>query len=208
MASGSVSVPHSSKNSPDRAARGRLIVISGPSGVGKSTVVGALADRHRFFFSISATTRTARPGETNGVEYYFVDTDEFEHMRDRGDLLEWAEYSGNLYGTPRAPVLERLAIGDDVILDIEVKGAIQVKESYPGAITLFLTPPTEEELERRLRNRGDTSLEDIERRLSIARWQLQEARQRFDHVVVNDSVEAAVERILRILSDPSTKADR
>lgn len=201
-------MPHSSKNSPNRAARGRLIVISGPSGVGKSTVVGALADRHRFFFSISATTRTARPGETNGVEYYFVDSDEFERMRDRGDLLEWAEYSGNLYGTPRAPVLERLASGDDVLLDIEVKGAMQVKESYPGAITLFLTPPTEEELERRLRNRGDTALEDIERRLSIARWQLAEARQRFDHVVVNDSVEAAVERILRILSAPSTKADR
>ena len=201
-------MPHSSKNSPNRAARGRLIVISGPSGVGKSTVVGALADRHRFFFSISATTRTARPGETNGVEYYFVDSDEFERMRDRGDLLEWAEYSGNLYGTPRAPVLERLASGDDVLLDIEVKGAMQVKESYPGAITLFLTPPTEEELERRLRNRGDTALEDIERRLSIARWQLSEARQRFDHVVVNDSVEAAVERILRILSAPSTKADR
>lgn len=201
-------MPHSSKNSPDPAARGRLIVISGPSGVGKSTVVGALADRHRFFFSISATTRTARPGETNGVEYYFVDSDEFERMRDRGDLLEWAEYSGNLYGTPRAPVLERLASGDDVLLDIEVKGAMQVKESYPGAITLFLTPPTEEELERRLRNRGDTALEDIERRLSIARWQLAEARQRFDHVVVNDSVEAAVERILRILSAPSTKADR
>jgi guanylate kinase len=201
-------VPHSSKNSPDRAARGRLIVISGPSGLGKSTVVGALADRHRFFFSISATTRTARPGETNGVAYYFVDSDEFERMRDRGDLLEWAEYSGNLYGTPRAPVLERLASGDDVLLDIEVKGAMQVKESYPDAITLFLTPPTEEELERRLRNRGDTPLEDIERRLSIARWQLAEARQRFDHVVVNDSVEAAVERILRILSAPSTKADR
>ena len=112
-------------------------------------------------------------------------------MRDRGDLLEWAEYSGNLYGTPRAPVLKRLASGDDVLLDIEVKGAMQVKES-----------------ERRLRNRGDTALEDIERRLSIARWQLAEARQRFDHVVVNDSVEAAVERILRILSAPSTKADR
>ena len=183
-------------------------MISGPSGVGKSTVVGALADRHRFFFSISATTRTARPGETNGVEYYFVDSDEFGRMRDRGDLLEWAEYSGNLYGTPRAPVLERLASGDDVLLDIEVQGAMQVKESYPGAITLFLTPPTEEELERRLRNRGDTSPEDIERRLSIARRQLQEARQRFDHLVVNDSVEAAVERILRILSAPSTKADR
>jgi guanylate kinase len=129
-------------------------------------------------------------------------------MRDRGDLLEWAEYSGNLYGTPRLAVLEQIAAGEDVLLDIEVKGAMQVKGSYPDAITLFLTPPTGEELERRLRNRGDTSPEDIERRLSIARWQLEKAQQRFDHVVVNDSVEAAVERILRILRAPSTKADR
>jgi len=153
-----------SKSSPDRAAFGRLIVVSGPSGAGKSTIVNALADRHPFFFSISATTRTARPGETDGVEYHFVDRDEFVRMRDTGRLLEWAEYSGNLYGTPRAPVLERIAAGDDVLLDIEVMGAVQVKASFPEALTVFLTPPTLEELERRLRSRGDTSPEDIGRR--------------------------------------------
>jgi guanylate kinase len=200
--------PHFSKNSPDQAALGRLIVISGPSGVGKSTVVNALAERHPFFFSISATTRTARPGETDGIEYYFVDSEEFVHMRDTGELLEWAEYSGNLYGTPRSPVLERIADGRDVLLDIEVMGAVQVKTSFPEALTLFLAPPTPEELERRLRNRGDTSSADVERRLDIARWQLEVAGERFDHIVVNDSVEAAVERILRILNAPSTKADR
>jgi len=183
-------------------------VVSGPSGVGKSTVVNALAIRHPFYFSISATTRAARPGETNGVEYYFVDPQEFGRLRDEGDLLEWAEYSGNFYGTPRVAVLEKVEEGDDVLLDIEVLGAMQVKGAYPDAITLFLTPPTVEELERRLRSRGDTPTEDIERRLAIARWQLEVAEERFDHIVVNDSVEAAVERILRILGVPSTKADR
>jgi guanylate kinase len=182
-------------------------VVSGPSGVGKSTVVNVLAGRHPLFFSISATTRAARPGETDGVEYYFVDQEAFGRMRDSGELLEWAEYSGNLYGTPRSPVLERIAAGDDVLLDIEVRGAMQVKTSFPEALTLFLTPPTLEELERRLRSRGDTPSADVERRLSIARWQL-EVAERFDHVVVNDSVEGAVERILRILESPSTKADR
>lgn len=141
------------------------------------------------------------------MEYYFVDPAEFIRMRDAGELLEWAEYSGHLYGTPRAPVLDRVAAGRDVLLDIEVLGAVQVKTSFPQALTVFLAPPSLEELERRLRNRGDTSPEDIERRLTIARWQLEVAEERFDHVVVNDSVEAAVERILRILDVPSTKAD-
>lgn len=205
---GNANAPHSSKSSPDRAASGRLIVVSGPSGVGKSTVVNVLAGRHPFFFSISATTRAARPGETDGVEYYFVDQEAFGRMRDSGELLEWAEYSGNLYGTPRSPVLERVAAGDDVLLDIEVIGAMQVKTSFPEALTVFLTPPTLEELERRLRSRGDTPSADVDRRLTIARWQLKVAEERFDHVVVNDSVEGAVERILRILKSPSTKADR
>ena len=128
-------------------------------------------------------------------------------MRDAGEFLEWAEYSGNLYGTPRAPVVRRIAAGDDVLLDIEVLGAMQVKESFPEALTVFLAPPTVEELERRLRSRGDTLPEDIERRLSLARWQLEVAGERFDYMVVNDSVEGAVECILRILEAPSTKAD-
>ena len=166
-----------------------------------------MAERHPFFFSVSATTRNARPGETNGVDYHFVDPQEFARMRAAGELLEWAEYSGQFYGTPREPVLDRIAAGDDVLLDIEVQGAIQVKASFPAAITLFLTPPTLDELERRLRSRGDTSPPDVERRLDIARWQLEVAEETFDHIVVNDSVEEAVERILRILEAPSTKAD-
>ena len=124
-------------------------------------------------------------------------------LRDGGELLEWAEYSGNFYGTPREPVLERIAAGDDVLLDIEVMGAVQVKASFPDALMLFLTPPTIEALGERLRSRGDTPAEDIARRLVIARWQLEVAEERFDHIVVNDSVEDAVERILRILKAPS-----
>jgi len=204
----SVNEPPFSTNSPDAAALGRLIVVSGPSGVGKSTVVDSLAARHPFFFSISATTRAARPTETEGVDYHFVDQERFGRMRAANELLEWAEYSGHLYGTPRAPVLDRIAAGDDVLLDIEVKGAMQVKETFPEALTLFLAPPTLEELERRLRSRGDTSPEDVERRLAIARWQLEIAQNRFDHIVVNDSVDSAVEHILRILNASSTKADR
>ena len=177
-------------------------MVSGPSGVGKSTVVHSLADQHPFFFSISATTRAARPGETDGVDYYFVDEAGFRRMQDEGELLEWAEYSGHLYGTPRGPVLERIAGGEDVLLDIEVKGAIQVKEAFPDALMVFLTPPSLEELERRLRSRGDTSDRDIERRLAIARWQLEVAEQQFDHIVINASVAGAVERIVRILEGP------
>jgi guanylate kinase len=192
-------VPRSSKNSAENIGRGRLLVVSGPSGVGKSTVVRALIDRRDLYFSVSATTRLPRPGEQNGVDYRFLTTEEFEELRSRGELLEWATYSGHLYGTPRAPVLERLENGDDVLLDIEVQGAMQVKEAFPESITIFLAPPSMEELERRLRARGDTSDEDVERRLEIARWQTQVASERFDHLVRNDEVSEAVTEIERIL---------
>lgn len=192
-------MPRSSKNSAENIGRGRLLVVSGPSGVGKSTVVRALIDRRDLYFSVSATTRLPRPGEQNGVDYRFLTTEEFEELRSRGELLEWATYSGHLYGTPRAPVLERLENGDDVLLDIEVQGAMQVKEAFPESITIFLAPPSMEELERRLRARGDTSDEDVERRLEIARWQTQVASERFDHLVRNDEVSEAVTEIERIL---------
>ena len=184
-----------------------MIVVSGPSGVGKSTVVAALAGRHPFHFSVSVTTRAPRAGEAEGVDYRFVTVDEFAAMRERGELLESAEYSGRLYGTPSAPVLDRLQAGEDVLLDLEVLGAVQVKEAFPESVTVFIAPPELEELELRLRKRGDTGPEEAARRLEIARWQLAVAGEHFDHVVVNTSVEATADEIMRILESLPTKAD-
>ncbi len=189
----------SSKSSPER---GRLIVISGPSGVGKSTIVDRLQHRRSFYFSVSVTTRSPRPDERDGVDYHFVDPERFRLMAADGSLLEWAEYNGRLYGTPRRAVEEALAAGRDVLLDIEIRGALQVKEAYPAAVTIFIEPPSAEVLEARLRGRGDTSAAEVEGRLQVARWQTEVARRHFDHLVVNDEVDAAVDRILRILTPP------
>lgn len=181
---------------------GRLIVVSGPSGVGKSTVVAALHREHPFFFSVSVTTRSRRSSERDGIDYRFVSEKEFDALLGAGELLEWAEYSGFRYGTPRAPVLSMLEGDNDVLLDIEVNGAMQVKEAFPAALTIFVAPPSMEVLEQRLRGRGDTGDDQIALRLDIARWQLAEATARFDFVVVNDAVEPTVDEILRILGDP------
>jgi guanylate kinase len=170
--------------------------------VGKSTIVALVAQRHPVIFSVSATTRSARPGERHGVDYLFVSTDQFAELRDRGELLEWAEYNGRLYGTPRSPVEEALHRGESVLLDIEVQGALQVKQLYPEALTIFVAPPSLDDLRRRLEGRGDTSPVEIAGRIEIARWQLQMAGREFDHLVVNDRVERAVDEILRILTAP------
>lgn len=192
------SVKASSNTSPDR--RGLLIVVSGPSGVGKSTVIGALSDRRPMAFSVSATTRSPRPTEVDGQHYHFVDRARFEDMIAAGDLLEWAEYAGNLYGTPKAPVVANLDAGRDVLLDIENEGARQVKENLPEAILLFILPPSRDELERRLRSRADTSEEAIAKRLSVADAQVAEARREWDWLVTNDDVTSVMEQIDRILA--------
>lgn len=188
---------------PDPArgrARGKLLVVSGPSGVGKSSVVHALAARIPFHFSVSWTTRERRPGEQEGIDYVFVDRDTFLEAIDAGGFLEWAEYSGYYYGTPRRAVLEHLARGDNVLLDIENDGAKQVKASYPDAVLVFIMPPSLAELERRLQSRGDTSPQDMARRLAIAEEQMSEAAERFDFLVVNEDVAAVVDQIVPILS--------
>lgn len=189
------SEPHFSPHSPD----GRLIVVSGPSGVGKSTVLDALRRRLRFGFSVSATTRDPRPSEIDGVHYHFVSRDRFLEMIDRGELVEWAEYGGNLYGTPIESVRDARAASDVVVLDIELEGAKQVKAVFPDAVLVWIDAPSFHELERRLRARGDTDEAAVARRLERARRDMALAPSLFHHVVVNDRVDEAVDRIVAII---------
>jgi guanylate kinase len=177
-----------------------LLVVSGPSGVGKGTVVRRLLERvPALWESVSYTTRPRRPSEVEGVDYYFVSRPEFELLRVSDGFLECFEVFGDLKGTPRAPVEQRLAAGDDVLLEIDVQGALRVKELLPEAVLVFLTPPTFEELERRLRDRGTESPEELARRLGEARQELERAPD-FDVVVVNDDLERAVGEVAGILT--------
>jgi guanylate kinase len=168
--------------------------------VGKGTVVHALlARRPDLFFSVSVTTRAPRPGEVDGVHYRFVSDDRFDAMVAAGGLLEWAQlYGGHRSGTPAAAVEAALASGRDVLLEVDVQGAASVRERVPEAILIFLQPPSEAELARRLRSRGTESEADLERRLAEARREMGEAG-RFDHIVVNDQVERAVDEVLAII---------
>ncbi len=167
-------------------------------------MVDAVLERSGAGFSVSATTRSPRPGEADGVDYWFVDHDAFTDLVESGAMLEWAEYGGHRYGTPRGPVVETLKGGSHVILDIENDGAHQVKEAYPAAILVFLMPPSRDELERRLRSRGDTSESDIARRLAVADEQIIDATETYDYLVVNDDLESAIARVVSILRRPAT----
>lgn len=179
--------------------RGLLVVVSGPSGVGKGTVVRRLLERMAGTqASVSVTTRRPRPGEVDGAHYHFVDEDTFERLVAEGALLEWAEVHGARYGTPRAWVEERLGVGEDVILEIDVQGALQVREREPHAVLVFLTPPSHEELARRLAQRGTEADDERSRRLADAPKELAAAA-RFDHVVVNEDLERCVSEVLEIL---------
>ena len=184
----------SSNGSP---GSGRLFVISGPSGVGKGSVIIKLACRSNFHLSVSATTREPRPGEVDGVDYYFLGEDQFREWLDEGRFLEWAEFSTHLYGTPRAAVEEQLGRGIDVVLEIEVKGAMQVKQAMPDAVLIFITPPSIEELEARLAGRGDTA--DIARRLARAKAELELADQ-YDSRINNDVLAETVGEVLLLLA--------
>jgi guanylate kinase len=165
-----------------------LVVLSGPSGVGKSTVVKALRAEHpEVWLSVSATTRFPRPGETDGVHYRFVSREEFAELVESGGLLEWAEFAGNLYGTPRQPVLDHLAAGRPVVLEIDLQGARQVRALMPGAKLVFLAPPSWDELVRRLTGRGTEDAAVVEKRLAVARDELA-AEPEFDVTLVNTSV--------------------
>jgi len=179
--------------------KGRLIIISAPSGAGKGTVIGRLMElRPDLVFSVSATTRAPRAGEQDGVSYYFVTRERFLEMISLGEFLEYAEYVGEFYGTPKKPIYECVDAGKYVLLDIEVQGARQVKELVPDALTVFIIPPDMEELEKRLRGRGTDSEEKLAARLERARVELEE-KSHYDHIVVNDIITRAAEEILLII---------
>ena len=195
-ATNSISIGNYETLSEDKLSEGKLIVVTGPSGVGKGTLLQKLLERYpdRILFSISATTRSPRAGEEHGREYFFWDRAEFEQKRDAGKFLEWAEYAGNLYGTPRKAIDEAIALGQIVLLEIELEGARQVAQSFPSAKRIFIAPPSMEVLESRLRDRSTDSDEQIIKRLHHAKLEVAAANE-FDITIINDDLEIALQQL-------------
>ena len=177
----------------------KLIIITGPSGVGKGTVVKELLDRNKdIWLSISATTRNPRIGEKDGENYYFISDEKFKDMIDKKEFLEWAQFAGNYYGTPLSTVNEKIEKGFVVLLEIEVEGAKQIKEKFPEALSIFLLPPSKEELEKRIRNRGTEKEEAINRRLSRASYEIASSDE-FDFALTNHYVDETVKAVFKII---------
>ena len=177
----------------------KLIIITGPSGVGKGTVVKELLDRNKdIWLSISATTRNPRIGEKDGENYYFISDEKFKDMIDKKEFLEWAQFAGNYYGTPLSTVNEKIEKGFIVLLEIEVEGAKQIKEKFPESLSIFLLPPSKAELEKRIRNRGTEKEEAINRRLSRANHEIASSGE-FDFVLTNQDVDETVKGVFKII---------
>ena len=179
--------------------RGLLIVISGPSGAGKGTLFNLMKKYFPdTYYSISATTRSPRQGERDGVDYFFMSREEFLELRDTDGFLEWAEVYGNYYGTPRSKVEESIAQGRDVILEIDIQGALHVKKQHPQGVFVFIVPPSIQELRRRIESRGQNSPEDMLKRLESAQAELAYVSE-YDYVVINDEIEAATTKLKSII---------
>lgn len=188
--------------------RGVLVVFSGPSGCGKGTVLKrAMEKNENIFLSVSATTRAPRSEDTDGVTYHFITKEQFQKLIAEDGMLEYAEYCGNYYGTPRKAVLDRLEAGYDVVLEIEVQGALQVKKKFPEAVMIFLLPPSIEELARRLTDRRTEDDGTIRKRMKTAIGEMKLAPQ-YDYVLINDSIEETAERFAAIISAERSKASR
>ena len=183
-------------------ADGQLIVLAGPSGVGKGTLLRRLLqDRPELGVSVSATTRQPRSGEIDGKHYHFVSRDHFSEMVEAGELLEWAEFAGNCYGTPKAPIEAAIKKGQSVILEIELLGARQIRQNFPAAKQIFVRPPDEAALEKRIRSRGQDSEEAIAKRLAQAKVELAAADE-FDWIIINDDLEQAVAQLESAIFKP------
>lgn len=186
---------HNSSQAANDRHTGRLIVLTGPSGVGKGTLVRSLLQRHpQLYLSISATTRSPRASEIDGEHYYFVSLSDFKKMIAEHQLLEWAEFAGNYYGTPRLPIEQQIAQGKSILLEIELEGARQIHQSFPSALRLFILPPSFAELEKRLRDRSSDSDEAILRRLQRAQVEVDAAGE-FDLQIINDDFETALQQL-------------
>ena len=180
--------------------KGILFVLSGPSGTGKGTVCSKLLEREDLFLSVSATTRPRRDGETDGVTYHYITKDEFEKMIDGDEMLEYASYNGNYYGTPKKSVVTLLDAGRDVLLEIEPQGALKIKQKFPEAVLIFLVPPSMKELKKRLIDRGRENLDEINKRIAASQWELRQA-DKYNKQIINDDLDRCVDEIRAYIAE-------